>query len=109
MQMSFKKATKAQANLHASVFGPSGAGKTFTSLRVGTGLAGGRPIAVIDTERGSASKYADRFTFDVLELEDYEVMEAEGFSGVRARPITLHRQKPLFDISPRRIFDPLGL
>ena len=73
MQMSFKKATKAQANLHASVFGPSGAGKTFTSLRVGTGLAGGRPIAVIDTERGSASKYADRFTFDVLELDDQSI------------------------------------
>jgi hypothetical protein len=71
--MGFKKATKAQANLHASIFGPSGAGKTFTSLRVGTGLAGGRPIAVIDTERGSASKYADRFTFDVLELEDQSI------------------------------------
>jgi len=71
--MGFKKATKAQANLHAAIHGPSGAGKTFTSLRVGTGLAGGRPIAVIDTERGSASKYADRFSFDVLELEDQTI------------------------------------
>jgi hypothetical protein len=71
--MGFKKATKAQANLHAALHGPSGAGKTFTSLRVGTGLAGGRPIAVIDTERGSASKYADRFSFDVLELEDQSI------------------------------------
>jgi hypothetical protein len=40
---------------------------------VGTGLAGGKPIAVIDTERGSASKYADRFSFDVLELEDQTI------------------------------------
>jgi hypothetical protein len=71
--MGFKKATKAQANLHAAIFGPSGAGKTFTSLRVATGLAGGSPIAVIDTERGSASKYADRFSFDVLELEDQTI------------------------------------
>ena len=71
--MGFKKATKAAANLHAAIHGPSGAGKTFTSLRVGTGLAGGRPIAVIDTERGSASKYADRFSFDVLELEDQTI------------------------------------
>jgi hypothetical protein len=71
--MAFKKATKAQANLHAAIFGPSGAGKTFTSLRVATGLAGGSPIAVIDTERGSASKYADRFSFDVLELEDQTI------------------------------------
>ncbi len=69
----FKKATKAQANLHAAIHGPSGAGKTFTSLRVATGLSGGGPIAVIDTERGSASKYADRFAFDVMELEDQSI------------------------------------
>lgn len=70
----FKKATKAQAKLRAAIFGPSGAGKTFTSLRVATGLAGaGGRIAVIDTERGSASKYADRFAFDVLELEDQSI------------------------------------
>lgn len=67
----FKRATKAAAKLRAAIFGPSGAGKTYTSLRVATGL-GGR-IAVIDTERGSASKYSDRFTFDVLELEDQSV------------------------------------
>jgi len=69
--MGFKKATKAQAKLRAAVFGPSGAGKTFTSLRVARGLGG--KIAVIDTERGSASKYSDRFDFDVLELEDQSV------------------------------------
>jgi len=67
----FKKATKAAAKLRAAVFGPSGAGKTFSSLRMATGLGG--PIAVIDTERGSASKYSDRFSFDVLELEDQTV------------------------------------
>ena len=70
----FKKATKAAAKLRAAIFGPSGAGKTFTSLRVATGLAGsGGRIAVIDTERGSASKYADRFAFDVLELDDQTI------------------------------------
>jgi hypothetical protein len=67
----FKKATKAQAKLRAAIFGPSGAGKTYTSLRVATGL-GGR-VAVIDTERGSASKYSDRFEFDVLELDDQSI------------------------------------
>jgi hypothetical protein len=71
MMAGFHKATKAQAKLRAAIFGPSGAGKTFTSLRVATGL-GGR-IAVIDTERGSASKYSDRFAFDVLELEDQTI------------------------------------
>jgi len=32
----------------------------------------GGPIAVVDTERGSASKYADIFDFDVLELDAYD-------------------------------------
>ena len=67
----FKKATKAAAKLRAAFFGPSGAGKTFSALRVAAGLGG--PIAVIDTERGSASKYSDRFAFDVLDLEDQSI------------------------------------
>ena len=67
----FKKATKAAAKLRCAIFGPSGAGKTMTSLRVATGLGGS--VAVIDTERGSASKYSDRFAFDVLELQDQSV------------------------------------
>lgn len=70
----FKRATKAQAKARIAVFGPSGAGKTYTSLRTATGLAGkDGQIAVIDTERGSASKYSDRFAFDVMELEDQSV------------------------------------
>lgn len=49
------------------VYGPSGSGKTFSSLRIANGM--GSKIAVIDTERGSASKYSDRFKFDVCELK----------------------------------------
>lgn len=60
------KATKKRAKLRAALFGPAGSGKTMSALRIATGL-GGR-IGVIDTERGSASLYADRFHFDVLEL-----------------------------------------
>lgn len=71
MSIQFTRATKRQAKLRLALFGPSGSGKTFTALRVATGL--GSPIAVIDTERGSASKYADRFAFDVLDLEDRSV------------------------------------
>lgn len=64
--MQFKKATKEQSKLRLALFGPSGSGKTFTALRLAAGITG--KTAVIDTERGSASKYADRFEFDVLEL-----------------------------------------
>lgn len=63
---SFKKATKEAAKLRLALFGVSGSGKTYTALRLATGLAGENgKIAVIDTERNSACKYSDRFNFDV--------------------------------------------
>ncbi|MEO0479619.1 MAG: ATP-binding protein [Planctomycetota bacterium] len=69
MSLTFKKATKEDSRLRMCLTGPSGSGKTMTALKIATGL-GGR-VAVIDTERGSASKYADLFEFDVLELESF--------------------------------------
>lgn len=69
---SFKKATKEQSFLRLGVGGPAGSGKTYTALNIATEMANLKPgkIALIDTERGSASKYADIFEFDVLELAD---------------------------------------
>ncbi|SDH82486.1 hypothetical protein SAMN04489735_10711, partial [Aneurinibacillus thermoaerophilus] len=54
--MAFTKATKTKSRARIALCGPSGAGKTYTSLRLASGL--GEKVAVIDTERGSASKYA---------------------------------------------------
>jgi hypothetical protein len=71
MALTFTKATKSRAKLRAAVFGPSGAGKTFTCMRIAKGISD--RVAVIDTERGSASKYADRFEFDVLELDEKSI------------------------------------
>jgi len=71
MSMTFKKAIKSQAKLRLAIFGPAGSGKTYTSLRIATGM--GNKIAFIDTEKGSASKYADKFNFDVLELEKMSI------------------------------------
>lgn len=65
----FKKATKKQVKARIAIAGPSGSGKTYTGLVASTALANGGRIAVIDTERGSASLYSDYFSFDVLELE----------------------------------------
>lgn len=69
----FKRATKAAAKLRLGLIGPAGSGKTMTALRIAKGL-GGR-IAVIDTERGSASLYHGErgLDFDVMELDSYEV------------------------------------
>lgn len=79
MQFQAKKATKTQLKARLAIDGPSGSGKTYTALVAATALAGesGR-IVVIDTERGSAKLYADKFNFDVVELP----VDHRGFSPV---------------------------
>ncbi len=67
--ITFKKAVKEQLKLRLAIDGPSGAGKTFTSLIAATAI-GGR-ILVIDSERGKSRLYADKFNFDIYELEDF--------------------------------------
>ncbi|MCC8376427.1 hypothetical protein CKY10_12020 [Photorhabdus sp. HUG-39] len=64
--MKFAKAMRKQAKLRLALTGPSGSGKTYGALTIAKGLGG--TTAVIDTEKGSASLYSDRFNFDVLEL-----------------------------------------
>lgn len=67
----FKKAEKKQSKLRLAIFGPSGSGKTYSALAIASGL--GRSIAVIDTEHGSAAKYANVFDFDIADLEDKSI------------------------------------
>ena len=67
----FQKATKKAAKLRMSIAGPSGSGKTFTALLFAGAMSPNAKIAVVDTEHGSASKYADLFSFDVMELSNY--------------------------------------
>lgn len=71
-QLTFTKATKKAAKGRIAIDGPSGSGKTYTALTIASTLRppGGR-IAVIDTEHGSASKYADLFDFDTVGLHRY--------------------------------------
>lgn len=69
MTLQFQKATKTQARLRMALIGPSGSGKTYSALNIGQHL--GDKVALVDTEHGSASKYAGIFTFDVLELDTF--------------------------------------
>jgi hypothetical protein len=62
----FQKAERKRAKLKIGLTGPSGSGKTYSGLLLAKGIAS--KIAVIDTENGSASLYADRFNFDVIDL-----------------------------------------
>lgn len=64
----FQKATRSAVKLKIGLQGPSGSGKTLGALAMAANLAGADHFAVIDTENGSASLYADRFDFDTLNL-----------------------------------------
>lgn len=62
----FNKATKQKSKLRLLLEGPSGSGKTYSALLLASAL--GKKVAVIDTEKGSASLYSSEFEFDVCEL-----------------------------------------
>ena len=64
----FQKATKENLRARVALYGPSGAGKTYTALRLAGGL--GKKIAAVCTEHGSMRKYADKFVFDVMDAHD---------------------------------------
>ncbi|HVS86456.1 MAG TPA: AAA family ATPase [Gaiellaceae bacterium] len=61
MTITFRPAKRGDVMLLVSVAGGTGSGKTMSSLRLGRGLAGGKPFVGIDTENGRMSHYADRF------------------------------------------------
>lgn len=67
MSMKFHKAVRKRAKLRLALSGPSGSGKTYGALMIAKGLGG--KVAVIDTERGSASLYSHLLDYDTLELD----------------------------------------
>ena len=69
MTFQFRPATRQNVGLLIGLAGGTGSGKTFTAMRLAHGIAGDKPFAVIDTEAGRASHYADQFLFDVGELK----------------------------------------
>jgi KaiC/GvpD/RAD55 family RecA-like ATPase len=69
MKFTFQKATKHRMKARVAITGPAGSGKTTDALLFAQALAGdGGRVAVIDTERGSASLYSDRFAFDTVDF-----------------------------------------
>lgn len=69
MTYTFRKAVRENVSLIIGLAGGTGSGKTYSAMRLASGIAGGKPFAVIDTENGRASHYADQFTFDTCELK----------------------------------------
>lgn len=64
--MAFKKAERKKVWVKCAITGPSGSGKTMGALLLARGM--GENIALIDTENGSGSLYADITDYDVQEI-----------------------------------------
>lgn len=77
--MQFQKAQRRKARLRLGISGPSGSGKTLGALLIAKGL-GGR-IAVIDTERDSASLYSEP-----MRLPDGTLFEPPEFNALSLEP-----------------------
>lgn len=69
--MAFQKATKKNAKLRLALSGVSGSGKTYSALQLAKEIGG--KVAVMDSERGSARLYADKFDFDIEDMEQSSI------------------------------------
>lgn len=70
MSNPFRRAARTGINLRMALIGPTGSGKTMWGLKL-TGALAGDPPAVLDTESGSAKRYADTLDFDVVEMTTF--------------------------------------
>ncbi|AHI61359.1 AAA-ATPase [Mycobacterium phage Lizziana] len=84
MSLSFKPATREASYARIALSGPSGSGKTYTALALGTALAD--KVAVIDTERGSASKYVglNGWQFDTVQPDSFSPLSLVELLGLAA-------------------------
>lgn len=71
MAVGFQKAERKGIWIRALLGGSSGSGKTYSALRLATGIAKAcdSRIAAIDTENGRLRYYANEFDFDDLQIE----------------------------------------
>lgn len=66
----FRPGIREEVNLIIGLISASGGGKTFSAMRLASGMVGkGNKFAVIDTEARRSLHYADMFNFDMAELK----------------------------------------
>jgi hypothetical protein len=106
--MKLQKVNRSQTKIKMALNGPSGAGKTYSSLLLAYGLCGDwSKIALIDTENSSASLYANLGDFSSISLappfspENYikaiELCEKESITVIIIDSIT-HCWEYLLDV-----------
>lgn len=69
MSYTFHKAVRENVSLIIALAGGTGSGKTYSAMRLASGISHRKSFAVIDTEAGRASHYADQFAFDTCDLK----------------------------------------
>ncbi|WP_072689338.1 ATP-binding protein [Rhodococcus marinonascens] len=84
MSIEFAPATKKASKARIALCGPSGSGKTYTALTLATALSD--RVAVVDTERGSASKYVglNGWHFDTVTPDRFSPLSLVETLGVAA-------------------------
>lgn len=99
----FAPATRKQAKARVALAGPSGSGKTMTGLKMLYAMTGSRTIAegaaaiaVIDTERDSADKYAADPT--VPGVADLTPDEAGGWGFSKISPLRYDPRELITDV-----------
>lgn len=89
MSFTHRPGKRESLSLMIGIAGGTGAGKTYSGMRLAAGLAGGKVFAVVDTENGRANFYADDFKFEHGEIrepfrpdtyvEAIQALDREGF------------------------------
>lgn len=69
MTTTFRPAVRENVGLIIGLAGGTGSGKSFSAMRLASGISGGAPFATIDTEARRGLHYADQFKFDHAELK----------------------------------------
>lgn len=68
MNVQFRPAVREQTSMLVGLAGPSSSGKTYSALRLATGMAGDGDVMMIDTEGRRGLHYADQFRFKHYDL-----------------------------------------
>lgn len=69
-EITFTPATRENTPIIVGLGGPSKSGKTFSALRLATGLANGGKIKMINTEGKRGHQYADKFKYEACDLTE---------------------------------------
>jgi hypothetical protein len=68
MPFSFRPAKRENTPLIIGIAGPTKSGKTYSALRVATGLANGAPVIMLNAEGARGHQYADTFKYLACDL-----------------------------------------